>query len=53
MVNPWKYVKIVQHNVENEKSALSYFSQKVEIGHFNIQATIRRSIYSSYSIPEY
>jgi hypothetical protein len=39
-VNLWKYVEIVQHNMESQKSALLHFRPKVAIEHSNTQTTI-------------
>jgi hypothetical protein len=42
-VHLWKYVEIVQHSIENQKSALSRFRLEVETEHSN---TIHRHLSS-------
>jgi hypothetical protein len=48
-VSLWKYVDIMQHNTENEKSASSHFHTKVGIENSNIRATIFHAQYSADS----
>jgi hypothetical protein len=42
-------MEVVQHNVENEKSALSHFCTEVGIESSNIQVTIFHAQYSAHS----
>jgi hypothetical protein len=46
-VNLWKYMEIVQHSTEHQRSALSYFNPKAQINSpFLVRQHVYLSIYS-------
>jgi hypothetical protein len=52
-VNLWKYVEIMQHNTEIQKSAISYFCPKMETEHMNTKVIMFKQTFCWHNIIEY